>query len=178
MAIEQIHGLGAAVAPAAFVSACALAALGLDNQASRLALRLRESARELAALGACDPSRATEALRVSVLGRRHVLSARALLLAYGAMAAFVLATVLGLAGANLDLPPFLFASAFTVGAVLLAGMSGCAAGSAHLRLAHGGPVSDWRELARGAEEAGAPDAGRLCVCGGTRTASPDSSAAA
>ena len=144
---DVIHNLGAAVAPAAFVSACALAALGLDNQASRVALRLRETAAAMAPLPPGDPARLALSLRISILGRRHVLAARALLLAYGAMAAFVLATVLALATATVPIASALVPAAFTIGAVLLAGMAGCAAGSARLRLANGGPVPDWRALA-------------------------------
>lgn len=158
MRADLAHGLGGAVAPAAFVSACALAALGLDNQASRLAVRLREAAAEMRRVPSGDPARPSLAARIAILGVRHGLVARALLLAYGAMAAFVLASTLALADRFFPLPPQAFATAFAAGAVLLAGMAACAAWSAALRLARGGPVPDWRALAAEAEGAGASEA--------------------
>src|SRR3989337_1419441 len=55
---DAIQRIAAAVTPAVMVSACALIALGLDNQVSRMAMRLRELAREHRALPAGHPRRA------------------------------------------------------------------------------------------------------------------------
>ncbi|HEY3445522.1 MAG TPA: DUF2721 domain-containing protein [Myxococcales bacterium] len=123
MPVESAQRIASAVTPAVMVSACGLIALGLDNQAARMANRLRELTREFR-----DPSRPTErqpmlAEQIRVLGRRHQLYATALLLNYAALLAFVVTSLLYLAQGVVALPSAAPIVAFTIGVVLLGAMA-------------------------------------------------------
>lgn len=119
-ALQQI---AAAVTPAVMVSACGLIALGLDNQAARMAARLRDLAREWRALPPHAARRAAVAEQVEVLDRRHGLYSRALLLNYGALFAFVVTSLLWLAQAYWAVPPELPVLVFGLGVAMLAAMA-------------------------------------------------------
>lgn len=121
---EALERIAAAVTPAVMVSACGLIALGLDNQAARMAMRLRDLVRELRGLDE-EPGR-REAVRrqVAILTARHRHYARALTLNYGALLLFVLTSLLYLAqgvlgGATVELALV----AFTAGVSLLGVMA-------------------------------------------------------
>jgi uncharacterized protein DUF2721 len=144
---DVVQGISSAVAPAGFVSACALAALGLDNQCARLAQRLREAAAARSGLPR-GPERRALARRIAILGRRHVLAARALLFCYGALAALVACSLALAAPAALGVPREVAVLAFALGALQLGATAALAGLSAHLRLADGGPLPEWRALAR------------------------------
>jgi hypothetical protein len=121
--MDPLQHVAAAVTPAVMVSACGLVALGLDNQISRMANRLRELAREHRAPDSPPERRAALAAQVAVLDRRHVLYYRALILNYAALLSFVLTSALWLASALLRIPPELPAAVFALGVLLLAGMA-------------------------------------------------------
>jgi hypothetical protein len=122
----------AAVTPAVMVSACGLIALGLDNQISRMGLRLRELAREHRDEGVLPDRRATVARQVAVLDRRHGLYFRALILNYGALFAFVVTSLLWLAQGVVPLPPELPLIVFAMGLVMLAALSVLVVAAIHL----------------------------------------------
>ncbi|BDG08068.1 DUF2721 domain-containing protein [Anaeromyxobacter paludicola] len=106
---DALQRIAAAVTPAVMVSACGLIALGLDNQASRMAMRLRELAGEHRREEGAD-RRPHLREQVAILGRRHRLIARALLLDYAALLAFVATSLLSLAQGLVPIPaevPFL-----------------------------------------------------------------------
>jgi hypothetical protein len=113
------------------VSACGLIALGLDNQISRMANRLRELVREHRAEGSSPERRAALAEQVAQFDRRHALYYRALILNYSALFAFVLTSALWLAGEPLRIPPELPAAVFAIGVLLLAGMAVLVVASIH-----------------------------------------------
>jgi hypothetical protein len=121
--VTGLQEIGAAVTPAVMVSACGLIALGLDNQISRMANRLRELAREHRSPDASSGRRAAVAHQVAILDRRHALYYRALILNYAALFAFVLTSLLWLAQAAFPLPPELPVVVFALGVLLLAGMA-------------------------------------------------------
>jgi len=118
-----IQQIGAAVTPAVMVSACGLVALGLDNQISRMANRLRELAREHRSTDATPGRRAAVAAQVAILDRRHALYYRALILNYAALFAFVLTSLLWLTQAAFPIPAELPVFAFALGVLMLAGMA-------------------------------------------------------
>jgi hypothetical protein len=118
-AIDPVHLIASAVTPAVMVSACALFALGLDNQAGRISQRARDLMREHRQLPAESPRREELAQQVLLLDRRHHLLSRCLLLDYGALLAFVATSLLSLAQVRLHLPFFLPIEAFFVGVALL-----------------------------------------------------------
>jgi hypothetical protein len=128
-ALEQIAG---AVTPAVMVSACGLIALGLDNQISRMANRLRELVREHRSPGAAADRRTALAAQVAILDRRHALYYRALILNYSALLAFVLTSVLWLGRGLLPIPAGLPVLVFTLGVLMLAGMAVFVIASIHL----------------------------------------------
>jgi hypothetical protein len=130
--MNSIQQIGAAVTPAVMVSACGLIALGLDNQISRMANRLRELAREHRSPDATGSRRAAVAAQVAVLDRRHALYYRALILNYAALFAFVLTSLLWLAQAAFPLPSELPVLVFALGVVMLAGMAVFVIASIHL----------------------------------------------
>ena len=124
--------IAAAVTPAVMVSACGLVALGLDNQISRMASRLRELVREHRSPGALAGRRAALAAQVAVLDRRHALYFRALILNYAALFAFLLTSLLWLAEVLVAIPPELPVLVFALGVLMLAGMSVLVIASIHL----------------------------------------------
>ena len=128
-ALQQI---AAAVTPAVMVSACGLVALGLDNQISRMANRLRELAREHRSGSATEARRAAVAAQVAVLDRRHSLYFRALILNYSALLAFVLTSLLWLAQAAVPIPLELPVLVFALGVLMLAGMAVLVIAAIHL----------------------------------------------
>src|SRR5512141_2229164 len=97
LAPDAVQSITVAVTPAVMVSACGLIALGLDNQASRMSLRLREMAREFRELLPASSRRVLIQSQVAIMRRRHRILARALLLNYGALFAFVVTSLLSLA---------------------------------------------------------------------------------
>lgn len=129
--MDPLQNVAAAVTPAVMVSACGLVALGLDNQISRMATRLRDLAREHRLPGATPKRRAAVAAQVAVLDRRHALYYRALILNYAALFAFVVTSALWLGAGPLGIPPELPASVFAAGVVLLAGMAVLVIASIH-----------------------------------------------
>lgn len=123
MPADSAQRIAAAVTPAVMVSACGLIALGLDNQAARMAHRLREMARELRGLDVSSPQRDGVEEQITVLGRRHRLYATALILNYGALFAFVLTSLFYLAQGVLALPTAIPIATFTLGVLMLGCMS-------------------------------------------------------
>ncbi|BDG06191.1 DUF2721 domain-containing protein [Anaeromyxobacter oryzae] len=121
--MNALQQIGAAVTPAVMVSACGLVALGLDNQTARMAMRLRELAREWRELPAASPRRATVRRQIAVLDRRHGLYSRALLLNYGALFAFVVTSLLWLGQAYWAVPSEIPLATFGLGVAMLAAMS-------------------------------------------------------
>jgi hypothetical protein len=113
------------------VSACGLIALGLDNQISRMASRLRELTREHRTPGAPPERRAALAAQVAILDRRHALYYRALILNYGALFAFVITSALWLAAGPFGVPPELPAAVFAAGVLMLAVMAVLVIASIH-----------------------------------------------
>lgn len=124
--------IAAAVTPAVMVSACGLVALGLDNQISRMANRLRELVREHRSPEAPPGRRAALAEQVAVLDRRHALYFRALILNYAALFAFLLTSLLWLADALVRIPPELPVVVFALGVLMMAGMAVLVIASIHL----------------------------------------------
>src|SRR5512133_1361755 len=121
--MNGIQQIAAAVTPAVMVSACGLVALGLDNQISRMANRLRELVREHRSSDAPPGRRAALAAQVAVLDRRHALYYRALILNYSALFAFLVTSLLWLAEALVPIPAELPVLVFAVGVLMLAGMA-------------------------------------------------------
>ncbi len=121
--MNSLQQIGAAVTPAVMVSACGLIALGLDNQISRMANRLRELAREHRSADSAAVRRAAIASQVAILDRRHALYFRALILVYAALFAFVVTSLLWLAQAFLAIPPEFPVAVFGFGVLMLAGMA-------------------------------------------------------
>jgi hypothetical protein len=122
----------AAVTPAVMVSACGLIALGLDNQISRMGLRLRELTREHRDEGVPPERRTTVARQVAVLDRRHGLYFRALILNYGALFAFVVTSLLWLGQGFAPVPPELPLIVFAMGLVMLAALAVLVVAAIHL----------------------------------------------
>jgi len=151
-ALQQI---AAAVTPAVMVSACGLIALGLDNQTARMAMRMRDLAREWRALPAENARRERLARQIGVLDRRHGLYSRALLLDYGALLAFVVTSLLWLAQVFMAVPPELPVSVFAAGVLMLGAMAVLAIASVHL--SRKALRIEWDEVAEGAEAAAAQD---------------------
>jgi hypothetical protein len=119
----SLQQIAAAVTPAVMVSACGLIALGLDNQTARMAMRLRDLAREWRDLPAGNARRPVLARQVAVLDRRHGIYTRALLLNYAALLAFVATSLLWLAQALFRVPPELPLLVFGAGVVMLGAMA-------------------------------------------------------
>lgn len=120
---DAIQRIAAAVTPAVMVSACGLIALGLDNQAARMANRLREMTREFRESDLASERRGILAEQIRVLNRRHRLYATALLLNYAALLAFVATSFLYLAQGSFSVGPTAPLVAFTVGVLMLAAMA-------------------------------------------------------
>jgi hypothetical protein len=130
--MNALQQIAAAVTPAVMVSACGLIALGLDNQISRMANRVRDLVREHRSPGAPAGRRLALAAQVTVLDRRHALYYRALILNYAAMFSFLLTSLLWLAQALFPLPSELPVLVFAVGVLMLAGMAVLVIASIHL----------------------------------------------
>ncbi len=130
--MDGLQQIAAAVTPAVMVSACGLVALGLDNQVSRMAMRLRELVREHRGGDLTPTRRAVVAAQVAVLDRRHSLYSRALLLNYGAMFAFVVTSLLWLAQTFFGVPAEIPVLLFGLGVLMLAGTSVFVIASIHL----------------------------------------------
>ena len=121
--MEPLHRIAAAVTPAVMVSACALVALGLDNQIARMSTRVRDLVREDRSADIPPERRVLIAEQVSILDRRHGLYSWALLLDYGALFAFVLTSLLWLAEPVLPVPHDLPVVLFALGVFALAAMA-------------------------------------------------------
>jgi hypothetical protein len=121
--LSAIRFIGAAVTPAVLVSGCGILAAGLDGQMARLAARMRELLAEWRTLPGGHPRRELLKAEVALLDRRHRLLARALALAYGALLAFVMTSLLYLSQRRFDLPDGLPVAAFTVAVLMLAGLA-------------------------------------------------------
>lgn len=121
--MNALQQIAAAVTPAVMVSACGLVALGLDNQTARMAMRLRDLAREWRDLPGPSARRAGLGQQVAVLDRRHELYSRALLLNYGALFCFVVTSALWLAQAYWTVPAELPVITFAFGVLMLAAMA-------------------------------------------------------
>lgn len=116
---DPIQRIAAAVTPAVMVSACALIALGLDNQAGRMTTRIRDLMRERRS-GPAEGARADALLRQArILARRHAFLARALAATYVAMLCFVVTSLIALGQGVAAIPAWVTPVAFAVGVVLL-----------------------------------------------------------
>jgi len=121
--VSSLRLIGAAVTPAVMVSACGLLATGLDNQIGRMTSRMREMMREWRSLPEGDARREVLKAEVSILDRRHLLLARALGMAYGALISFVMTSLLYLTQRRFAVPEVLPVLAFSVGVLLLGGIA-------------------------------------------------------
>jgi hypothetical protein len=130
--MNALQQIAAAVTPAVMVSACGLVALGLDNQISRMANRVRELVREHRSPDAPPTRRTAIAAQVAVLDRRHALYYRALILNYAALFAFLVTSLLWLAQALFPIPSQLPVVVFAFGVLMLAGMAVLVIASIHL----------------------------------------------
>lgn len=129
MDVGAIQKIASAVTPAVMVSACGLIALGLDNQAGRMTMRMREMTREYRGLLPSSTRRGLVRTQVTILNRRHRHLTRALLLTYASMFSFVVTSMLYLAP---GLPPEAAVGTFTLAVIMLAGVALCALASARL----------------------------------------------
>jgi len=134
MPTSSLQQIAVAVTPAVMVSACALIALGLDNQISRISSRLRELIKESRTLSPDHHRRTTLKVEVRVLAQRHHRLARALLLDYLALFTFILTSLLALIQARLAdlIPEGLPLLVFAIGVFLLMGGSLFAISSIYL----------------------------------------------
>jgi len=121
--VDALQRITVAVTPAVMVSACALTALGLDNQAARMSARLRELAREFRELSSSDRRRDIVRQQVASFDERHRLLINALLLDYGALLSFVATSFLELAAGFLPVPLGLPMLVFAAGVAMLIAMA-------------------------------------------------------
>ncbi len=121
--MSSLRLIGAAVTPAVMVSACGILATGLDNQVARMTSRMREMLREWRSLPEDNPRREVLRAEVAILDQRHVLLAKALAMAYGALISFVVTSLLYLTQRRLNVPEVLPVAAFSLGVVLLGGIA-------------------------------------------------------
>ncbi|WP_224363800.1 DUF2721 domain-containing protein [Hyalangium versicolor] len=121
--VSSLRLIGAAVTPAVMVSGCGMLALGLDNQAARVSMRVREMVREWRALPEGHARRAVLREEVAVLDRRHALLARALILDYAALLSFVVTSLLYLAQRRFSVPEEAPVVSFSLGVVLAGGIA-------------------------------------------------------
>ncbi|WP_257462348.1 DUF2721 domain-containing protein [Archangium lipolyticum] len=152
--ISSIRVIGAAVTPAVMVSACGILASGLDNQIARMTSRLREMLKEWRSLPEEDPRREVLKAEVAILDRRHLLLARAMGMAYGALISFVLTSLLYLSQRRFGVPDVLPVVSFSVGVVLLGVIAVFALAS--LRLGRDAIALEKREMFRDAETPSPP----------------------
>ncbi len=120
---EALQRIAAAVTPAVMVSACALVALGLDNQVSRMSARLRDLAREHRDLPDAHARRHLLLRQVQEFDARHRILTRALQLDYGALLCFVVTSFLELATGFYPLGSGLPIATVAVGVVMLGGLA-------------------------------------------------------
>ncbi len=123
MDVSSLRLIGAAVTPAVMVSGCGILATGLDNQVARMTTRMREMMREWRTLPEGHSRRAMLREEVAILDRRHVLLARALMLAYAALLSFVVTSLLYLVQRHFEIPEQAPVVAFSLGVVLLGGIA-------------------------------------------------------
>jgi hypothetical protein len=123
MSVDALQRIASAVTPAVMVSACGLLALGLDNQANRLSLRLRELARELRGLGVATRRRELVRRQVELFSRRHAFLVRALVLDYVALLAFITTSLFVLLAGSVGVPDELPVVSFALGVLLLSAMA-------------------------------------------------------
>ena len=142
--LSSIRVIGAAVTPAVMVSACGILATGLDNQIGRMTARMREMLREWRALPEDHPRREMLREEVAILDRRHLLLARAMGMAYGALIAFVMTSLFYLAQRRFAVPELLPVLSFSTGVVLLGFIAVFALAS--LRLGRDAIALEKREL--------------------------------
>jgi uncharacterized protein DUF2721 len=142
--LSSIRVIGAAVTPAVMVSACGILATGLDNQIARMTSRMREMLREWRSLPEDNPRREMLREEVAILDRRHLLLARAMGMAYGALISFVVTSLLYLTQRRFAVPEVLPVLSFSIGVVLL----GCIAlfALASLRLGRDAIALEKREM--------------------------------
>jgi hypothetical protein len=153
---DALQRITTAVTPAVMVSACGLIALGLDNQASRVSLRLRDLAREFREPGAQPGRQQVIRQEVAVLGRRHGIVVQALLLNYVALLAFVVTSLLSIAQGLLRVPPDVTLAVFLVGVLTLSATAILAIASglrarAALILEQDAVLGSWKAAAIGTE---------------------------
>lgn len=142
--LSSIRVIGAAVTPAVMVSACGILATGLDNQIARMTARTRDMLREWRSLPEDDPRREVLREEVAILDRRHLLLARAMAMAYGALIAFVLTSLLYLTQRRFAVPEILPVLSFSVGVVMLGNIAVFALAS--LRLGRDAIALEKREM--------------------------------
>jgi hypothetical protein len=123
MDLSSLRLIGAAVTPAVMVSGCGILATGLDNQVARMTTRMRDMMREWRSLPEGHARRELLREEVMILDRRHVLLARALMLAYAALLSFVVTSLLYLVQGSFELPKEAPVVAFSLGVVLLGGIA-------------------------------------------------------
>ncbi len=153
--MSSIRLIGTAVTPAVMVSACGIVATGLDNQIARMSSRVRDMTREWRLLPEGHSRREVLREEVAILDRRHAILARAIGLTYAALLSFVVTSLLYLFRRHLAIPEALPLLSFSLGVVLLGGMSLLALAS--LRLGRRAIALERRELF---EELGPPPSSR------------------
>jgi hypothetical protein len=142
--LSSIRVIGAAVTPAVMVSACGILATGLDNQIARMTSRMREMLREWRSLPEDHPRREVLREEVAILDERHLLLARAMGMAYGALIAFVMTSLLYLTQRRFAVPEVLPVLSFSTGVLLLGGIAVFALAS--LRLGRDAIALEKREM--------------------------------
>jgi hypothetical protein len=123
MDLSSLRLIGAAVTPAVMVSGCGILATGLDNQVARMTTRMRDMMREWRSLPEEHSRRVMLREEVAILDRRHVLLARALMLAYAALLSFVVTSLLYLVQGNFAIPKEAPVVAFSLGVGMLGGVA-------------------------------------------------------
>ncbi len=123
MAANAFTQITVAVTPAVMVSTCALIALGLDNQVSRMSMRLRDLAHEFRRHDNTKARRSIIKIEVKILGKRHKMLTRALVCDYAALLAFVLTSLLSLTLETFASSPTLPLTTFTLAVLFLIGTS-------------------------------------------------------
>lgn len=123
MDLSSLRLIGAAVTPAVMVSGCGILATGLDNQVARMTTRMRDMMREWRTLPEGNSRRQLLREEVAILDRRHVLLARALMMAYVALLSFVVTSLLYLAQGTFQIPPEAPVVAFSLGVGMLGGLA-------------------------------------------------------
>ncbi len=123
LSTDALERITVAVTPAVMLSACGLIALGLDNQVSRMASRVRDLVREHRALSPADDRRALVRAQVDAFDERHRILTQALFLDYGALLAFVLTSFLVLLSGVVAMPSAVPMALFAAGVAMMGAMS-------------------------------------------------------